>query len=124
MYDNYEVINGYVKILKNKKEFKNCEFYYIGIQEKNREEKEKDVNKNITEGILKIKLFFFHNNIIFGQNYCEMDPEKLKVLNLLNDEFSEIDKKFENIEKNFEKKFNIIIFGLIVLIIIILVKKN
>ena len=57
MYDNYEVINGYVKILKNKKEFKNCEFYYIGIQEKNREEKEKDVNKNITEGILKIKLF-------------------------------------------------------------------
>ena len=131
MYDNYEVINGYVKILKNKKEFKNCEFYYIGIQEKNREEKEKDVNKNITEGILKIKLFFFHNNIIFGQNYCEMDPEKLKVLNLLNDEFSEIDKKFEsierkfeNIEKNFEKKFNIIIFGLIVLIIIILLKKN
>ena len=58
MYDNYDILNGYVKLLKKKKEFKNCEFYYIGIQEKNEEEEEeKEFKKNkIIEDVLKVKL--------------------------------------------------------------------
>ena len=133
MYDNYEVLNGYVKTIKTKNDFKDCEFYYIGIQEGKEEAKEKD-DKNKIEGILKIKLFFFYDSQIFGQNYNEMNIEKLKTLNLLKDEFSGIEKKFSGIEKKIsgiekkisgiEKKNNIILFILIILIIIILIKKN
>ena len=129
MYDNYEVLNGYVKTLKNKNEFKDCEFYYIGIQEGEEEAKESnDKKNNKIEDILKIKLFFFHNSKIFGKNYNEMNIEKLKILDLLKDEFSEIEKKFSEIEKKFEKKFekinfkdNIIITCLFVLIIMMVV---
>ena len=139
MLDNYEVLNGYVKILKNKNEFKDSEFYYIGVQEGEEEAKENDVKShNIREDKLKIKLFFFHNNKIFGENYNEMNIEKLKILNLLKDEFSEIEKKIEKVDKKFDKKFeninlkaNIIIMGLgvlifilLLIIIILLLKKN
>ena len=100
MLDNYEVLNGYVKTLKTKNEFKDCEFYYIGVQEGEEEVKENDVkSNNINEDILKIKLFFFNNYKIFGQNYNEMNIEKLKILKLLKDEFSEIEKKLEKVEK-------------------------
>ena len=64
MNENYEVLNGYIKILK-KKEFKNCQFYYyIVIQEKNEEEEQKEFKKNkIIEDILKFKFFFLDSNI-------------------------------------------------------------
>ena len=83
MHDNYDVLNGYIKILKNKKRFKNI---------------------------------FFHNGHILGQNYNKMNPEKLNILYLLNDEFSEIERKFEFITL----KANIIIFSLFILIILII----
>lgn len=34
---NYKVLNGYIKILKKKKEFQNCQFFYIGIQERKKQ---------------------------------------------------------------------------------------
>ena len=42
--NNYKVINGFISILKKKKEFQNCNFYYIGIQEEDEEPKKRKKN--------------------------------------------------------------------------------
>ena len=67
-------------------------------------------------------IFFFYNSQIFGQNYNEMNPKKLNILYLLNDEFTEIERKFDNI--NLKTNINIFISIVIIILIIALFFKK
>lgn len=41
--DNYKIINGYTKVIKEEKQFKNCKFFYIGIQEAKEPEDDENI---------------------------------------------------------------------------------
>ena len=103
--DNYKEINGYIKVIKEEKQFKNCKFFYIGIQEVKEPEIDEDIlfekkNKKIINfDELKVKLYTFSNGKIFGEDYRTMNKKKIETLNIIKPEFDNIDKKFENIDK-------------------------
>jgi len=105
--ENYKVINGYIKVIKKEKQFQNCRFFYIGIQEGKESEKDKDTSfkkENITIDFdeLKVKLFTFYNGKIFGEDCRTMNKKRIEILNILKPEFENIDKRFENVDKRFE----------------------
>ena len=105
--ENYKIINGYIKVIKKEKQFQNCRFFYIGIQEGKESEEDKDAlfkkeNIKIDYDELKVKLFTFYNGKIFGEDYRTMNKKRIEILNILKPEFENIDKRFENIDKRFE----------------------
>ena len=103
--NNYNVLNGHIKLLKEDSAFKDCRFFYIGIQE-GKSESVQIVNSKICEetrkkessGCLKVKLFHFVNGKIFNKEFREENAEKMKVLDLLKDERQEINDKIEGLE--------------------------
>lgn len=114
---NFEVINGYVKVLKKKDEFKNYSFYYILIQE-NKEIKDQslysnlinEINKKVNDSLdnLSVKFYLFNEGKIFNTNFRKIDSKHLETLYLLKDELSFIKSKFMRIDQKFEdidKKF-------------------
>ena len=138
---NYNVMNGFIKTLKHKEEFKNCKFYYILIQE-NKKEKNynlyadliKEIQYKIKKNNLCVKFYLFNEDNLFNMNIREINPEKLKILSLLKDEillfkskfnnidekFKKIDEKCKKIDEKFEKKFNIL-FGMLFVVFIVLI---
>ena len=114
---NYYVLNSHIELLKEKDNFKNCRFFYIGVQEQNNQnfsnnninngknEVYEKIRKKQEKSSLKVKLFEFINDTIFHVDLKLVDPEKLKYLYVLKDEFNEIrnnkintDNKLLNIE--------------------------
>ena len=100
---NYKVLNGHIKNLKKIPKYKNCKFFYIGIQERKKKEeenKEKDENKkgyvekngenlfvnnnnNFSLDLLNIKYYTFFDGKIFGENYRKVNPKKLEILKFI-----------------------------------------
>lgn len=126
---NYNVMNGFIKTLKHKEEFKNCKFYYILIQE-NKKEKNynlyadliKEIQYKIKKNNLCVKFYLFNEDNLFNMNIREINPEKLKILSLLKDEFLFFKRKFKNIDEkinNIDEKIDIL-FGIIGTICIVL----
>jgi hypothetical protein len=138
---NYNVMNGFIKALKRKEEFKNCEFYYILIQE-NKKEKNynlyadliKEIQSKIQKDNLYVKFYLFNENNLFNTNIREINPDKLQILSLLKDELLSFKRKFNNFEEkiisfeekinNIDRKFNIIFIVLIAFLIILFFKKT
>ena len=138
---NYNVMNGYIKTLKQKEQLKNCEFYYILIQE-NKKGKNynlyadliKEIRTKIEKNNLYVKFYLFNENNLFNTNIREINPDKLKMLSLFKDEillfkskfnnidekFKKIDEKCKKIDEKFEKKFNIL-FGMLFVVFIVLI---
>ena len=99
---NYYVLNSHIELLKEKDNFKNCRFFYIGVQEQNNQnvsnnninngknEVYEKIRKKQEKSSLKVKLFEFINDTIFHVDLKLVDPEKLKYLYVLKDEFDEI----------------------------------
>ena len=129
-------MNGFIKTLKQKEEFKNCEFYYIIIQENKKEENYnlyadliKEIQYKIQKNNLYVKFYLFNEDNLFNMNIREINPEKLKILSLLKDELLSVKRKFKNIDEkinnidekinNIDTKFNIL-FGIIGAICIVL----
>ena len=126
---NYKVMNGFVKTLKQEEEFKNCEFYYILIQE-NKKEKGvnlyadliKEIKTKTRKSILQVKFYLFDETNLFNRNIREMGPDKIRTLYLLKDELLFFRNKFDEIDKKFDKLFYLQ-FAIIIAVLIILIFK-
>ena len=134
---NYYVLNSHIELIKKKENFKDCRFFYVGIQEQKIENVSNNfINNKINrvydelrekegKGIVKIKLFEFINDTIFHVDLKCVNAEKLQVLSLLKDELDEIKKnkiitdnkidsvegKIDSVEKRigtFENQFNVL----------------
>lgn len=127
MIDNYDIINEKIKILKRKNEFKNCNFFYIGIQDAdsliNHNDKiRSEIKAKNDNGILKIKIYYFKNDIIFNVKFRELDPDKLRIKKLLNEDFLKINSRLNKIENNIKDLKHILIIILIFIILILIIK--
>ena len=133
LYGNYEVLNSYIEYLKANNEFKDRQFYYIGIQEYNKSQilsddiRSKIINQN-KKGILKLKLYYFEINEIFYINYLNIKPEKLRILSILKDEVKTIKNKFIEIKEikakiqSLERNQYIIMAFLFFIILLLIIK--
>ena len=95
--NNYYILNSHIELLKEKDNFKNCRFFYVGVQEQkkiqnvsNNNEVYKNIREKEEKSSLKVKLFEFINDNIFHVDLKLVEPEKIKILNVLKDEFDEI----------------------------------
>ena len=132
---NYYVLNSHIELLKELDNFKNCRFFYIGVQEQNNQNVSNNNNINndkneVYEKIrekqekssLKVKLFEFINDTIFHVDLKLVDPEKLKYLYVLKDEFDEIRSnkiKLLKIENDVRELKNVIYIMLAVIICLV-----
>ena len=130
---NYYIINAHIKLLKEKKEFKDCRFFYIGIKEmktqnpSNKKVKTmlkqtlEEIRKKEEHGILKVKLFEFINDNIFNMNLNDIKFNKIETYDLLKYKFAEIDNKINAMNNDMNKKINCFIFFMLVILIPILI---
>ena len=102
---NYNVLNGHIKLLKKDPAFKDCRFFYIGIQEAKSEFVRifdfnvcEEIRKKESSGCLKVKLFLFVEGKIFNKDFRKENPEKMKILDLLKDERQKINDKINGLE--------------------------
>ena len=131
---NYYVLNSHIELLKEKDNFKNCRFFYIGVQEQNNQnvsnnninndknEVYEKIRKKQEKSSLKVKLFEFINDTIFHVDLKLVDPEKLKYLYVLKDEFDEIRSnkiKLLKIENDVRELKNVIYIMLAVIICLV-----
>ena len=132
LHANYDSFNGYTKVLKKTEEFKDSNFYYIGIQEKKLDNNNNDihlikdlVNKQESNP-LKVKIYTFEDGKIFNKDYRKISPNKLKTLHLFREEIASFKNKFNAMEKkvdNINNKINILIFSIVIYLIFLLFKK-
>lgn len=130
IYNNYNVLNGHIELLKQKKEFKDCQFFYLGIQEK-KPLGFRNIENNIYEqirskeslGHLKIKLFEFVNEKIFNKEFRKENPDKMKILDLLKDERQKIENKINSRLDKIERMIYFLL-AIVAIIFAILIAKN
>ena len=137
---NYSIINAHIKLLKKKKEFKDCRFFYIGIKEMKTqnpsnkkvktilEQTLEEIRKKEEHGILKVKLFEFINDNIFNMNLNDIDLKKIETYDLFKYKFAEIENKInamnnkiDTMNNDMNKKINCFIFFMLVILIPILI---
>lgn len=98
---NYDILNLYVKYLKTKNEFKNCNFFYVGIQNKINENNSdivdilNKIENKSKDNLLKVKLFYFENDEIFNIKFREFVPENSPIT---RNEFEKIKKKLKELD--------------------------